>query len=280
MRFRKIKRLLRDLFDFSRNRIYTGDTSVCLKDPLAKMQHCRIKLDGDSRLNLKPGVRLDHVRIQIADGSCLTIAAGTILCDVDICIWNHSSVSIGERCDIRTVRMVVENGKAEIGSDNHMSPGEKAEMPCINVSHGSIFIEDHNNLKNTIWVRFGGVLHIGRFNCINEGTELRCDDSIRIGSFNMISYNCDIWDTNTHSRYTLEEKQEMFAGTFPKIGLEKVKPKTLPVVIGDGNWIGKYACILKGTRIGNNVSVGTRAIASNMDLEDGRTLVPEKSTVL
>ena len=280
MKFRRIKRLLRDLFDFSHNRIYTGDTAVCQKGAGAAMLQCNIKLNGDSRMILESGVKLDHVRIQIADGSSLTIAAGTVLGDVDICIWNHSSVRIGEQCDIRKVRMIVDDGNVIIGNHNYISSGEKAEMPCINISHGSLIVEDHNNLKNTSWIRFGGVLQIGRYNCINEGTELRCDEKICIGSFNMISYNCDIWDTNTHTRYSLEEKQEMFEKTFPIIGLETVKPKTNPVVIGDGNWIGKYACILKGTRIGNNVSIGTRAIASNMKLEDGHTLVPDKSIIL
>ena len=134
--------------------------------------------------------------------------------------------------------------------------------------------------QNAVWVRFSGVLSIGRYNCINAGSSIRCDESVQIGSFNMISYDCDIWDTNTHCFYTLEQKKKMFEKDFPFIGRERNKPKTSPVVIGDGNWIGKNACILKGSTLGNETVVGTRAIVSNMLVEDGAKVTPAKSEII
>ena len=96
----------------------------------------------------------------------------------------------------------------------------------------------------------------------------------------MISYNCDIWDTNTHSHLSLDEKKALFEKDFPTIGREKQRPKTSPVSIGNGNWIGKYACILKGVTIKDNVTVGTRAIVSNMHVEDGSVIVSPKGSVV
>ena len=226
------------------------------------------------------GVRLNRVRLQLDSGSIVTIEAGTVIEQSDICIWNRASLKVGERCNLYRRRFVINGGSVEIGNDNHLSNGDKEEMPCIDIAEGSFKCGDHNNIKGTAWVRFGGSLEIGRFNCINEGTELRCDESMRIGSYNMISYGCDIWDTNTHVKYTLEEKKASFERSFPNIGHETQKPDTKSVVIGDGNWIGKNACILKGTRIGNDSIVATRAIASNITLEDNQTLVPTKGTVI
>ena len=34
---------------------------------------------------------------------------------------------------------------------------------------------------NAAWVRFGGHLIIGRYNCINNGSEIRCDESVTVG---------------------------------------------------------------------------------------------------
>ena len=280
MRFRRIRRWARDFFDPHGNRIYAGDSSKCHISPEAKVVKCDITLNGGSQLIINEGVCLSHVRFQIDSGSIVTLGAGTEMEQSDICAWDHAEIRFGERCRLYKRRFVVEAGEVEIGSDNYLSNGDREETPCIDISRGTLICEDHNNIKGTAWIRFNGVLRIGKYNCINDETQIRCDESIQIGSYNMISYGCDIWDTNTHAKYTLEEKKALFEKSFPRIGYESQKPITKPVIIGDGNWIGKNACILKGTRIGNNAIIATRGIASNIVVEDNQTLIPSKGTVI
>ena len=262
MRFRKLRRWGRNLFDLRGNKIYKGDTSECKVSHGARLRKCRIKLNGGSKLIVEEGVCLDHVHFQIDSGSTVIIEAGTVMEQSDICIWDHSRIKIGEQCRIIKRRFVVEAGTVDIDCHNYLTDGDKGLMPCIDVSHGTF------------------ILRIGSYNCINDETQLRCDESLQIGSYNMVSYGCDIWDTNTHVKYTIEEKKSLFEKTFPRIGFESGKPDTKAVSIGNGNWIGKNACILKGTRLGDNTIVATRAIASNIILEDNQTLVPPKGSVL
>lgn len=228
---------------------------------------------------VEPGVCIRNSSFQIDSSSTVRVSAGTSLENVDVCVWNHSDLSIGKDCKVNGVGFVVSKGKVVLDDNNILSSGGKAEKAGFTIKDGSLSIGDHNQLQNSIWIRFGGSVSIGRFNCINAGSEIRCDESVRIGSYNMISYYCDIWDTNTHCFYPLEQKMEMFAKDFPNIGNERNKPLTKPVSIGDGNWIGKRVSILKGSILGDETLVGTRAIVSNCTVEKGQRVVPSKSEI-
>ena len=279
MNFGKFRRLARRLFDRTHNEIVLGKGSVCEIPSESDVSETKVSLHGRSRLIVEPGVRIRNASFQVDSGSTVRIESGTVLGDVDICVWKRSDLSIGKDCRLDHVRFVVEKGKVEIADNNVYSSGNRADMPVVTIANGTLAVGDHNNLQNSVWIRFGGTLSIGRYNCVNAGSSIRADESVRIGSYNMISYGCDIWDTNTHCFYTLEEKKEMFEKDFPAIGRERNKPQTKPVVIGDGNWIGKDACILKGSTLGNEVIVATKAIVSNMTIEDDAKVMPAKSEV-
>lgn len=276
MKFRKFKRFWFDLFDRSHNTVYVDENATCQITPSASMTESLVRINGESSLVVEGGATIRNTSFQIDTQSKVIVESGASLDNVNICVWNHSILVIGKDDRITRVNFVVEKGEVQIAHDNYISNGDKVDKPSVIVSDGTLVIGDHNNLKNSFWIRFGGIVSIGKYNCINEGSEIRCDESVAIGSYNMISYNCDIWDTNTHCDYSSEEKKEMYEKDFPKIGLERKKPKTKPIVIGDANWIGKYACLLKGSQIGNEVTIGTRAIVSNVSVEDGMTVVSPK----
>lgn len=276
MKFRKFKRFWFGLFDRSHNTVYVDENATCQITPSASMTESLVRINGESSLVVEGGATIRNTSFQIDTQSKVIVESGASLDNVNICVWNHSILVIGKDDRIARVNFVVEKGEVQIAHDNYISNGDKVDKPSVIVSDGTLVIGDHNNLKNSFWIRFGGTVSIGKYNCINEGSEIRCDESVAIGSYNMISYNCDIWDTNTHCDYSSEEKKEMYEKDFPKIGLERKKPKTKPIIIGDANWIGKYACLLKGSQIGNEVTIGTRAIVSNVSVEDGMTVVSPK----
>ena len=280
MRFRKIRRLLRDWTDFKHNKVFVSQGSVFTRSRSTDLRNTVIKMTGDSSLIIEDGAQVHDSTFILTEGSHIIIGRNAVIGQVNLCLWKNSKLTIGENCSVFCVNFSLGKGMVEIGEHNVLHRGNQSDKPQFSIADGTIEIEDHNNVKTSCWVRFGGRLHIGRYNCINEGSEIRCDESVRIGSYNMISYQCDIWDTNTHCSYSLEEKKQMFEQDFPRVGQEKSKPDTRPVVIGDGNWIGKRACILKGSCITDNVTVGTRAIVSNQVLNEGATFISEKGRII
>lgn len=271
--------MLGRLFDRSHNHIQMGEGSVSEIASEASVTSTTIRINGRSRLLIEAGACVTNSSFQIDSGSTVTIGAGTVLNDVDICVWKQSVLTFGKDCQANRFSFIVQKGRADISDHNIFTNVSGAGRIPVKVEDGSLSIGDHNRLQNSMWVRFGGQLTIGRYNCINNATDIRCDESIRIGSYNMISYRCDIWDTNTHSFYSLEEKKELFAKDFPNIGKERKKPDTKPVSLGDGNWVGKYSCILKGSVLGNEVIVATHSIVSNVTVEDGQKVIPARSEI-
>lgn len=97
-----------------------------------------------------------------------------------------------------------------------------------------------------------GMLELGSGFC-NSNLILRCTQKITIGDDVAISHNVTIMDSDAHEI------------------VGNVRPKTLPVKIGNHVWIGSGAKILKGVAIGNGSVVAAGAVV----VHD----VPEKCVV-
>lgn len=275
MKFRKLIRWYNRYISRSHNLIFYDYGCLYNKGNGAIVKNSNISINQNSSLCVSAKAIVNNVHFQVDKNSTVTILPGVHIENADICVWNHSSLILGTNSIVNGASFVVEKGNVCIGDENRVEAGMR-----VTVCDGAIEIMDHNVLSNTFWVRFGGRINIGSYNCINEGTNIRADESVSIGSYNMISYHCDIWDTNTHFRYSLEEKKINFVKNFPYIGNEHKKPTTNPVRIGDGVWLGKYACILKGTILNNQATVGTRTVISDTVIDTGKTVVSSKSRII
>jgi len=86
---------------------------------------------------------------------------------------------------------------------------------------------------------------------IGEGTELgdrsiiNVSESVYIGKYCSISWDCDINDSDFH-QIILPDKQQ--------------PPKTAPIVIEDNVWIGTRCLILKGVTIGHDSVVAAGSV--------------------
>lgn len=118
-------------------------------------------------------------------------------------------------------------------------------------------------------------MEIGSYTNINSGSEIRSDESVIIGSYNQISYDVNIWDTNTHTIYKSEKRSEITRKYFPYFGYEIEKPLTSPIVVGDNCWIGERSSIMKGTQIGDNVIVGYNTMLLNKIIESNKRVVQD-----
>jgi acetyltransferase-like isoleucine patch superfamily enzyme len=183
-----------------------------------------------------------------------------------IFVGKNGKLILGNNVKLNNLILTVNNGECII-QDYTIISGNNVGSPLnITLENGSLSIKHHCIIYADICIRFGGKCFINEYTGIMDRTEIRCDESVSIGSYNMISYECMIYDTNTHVTYTKDERRRMTEKDFPWIGKEFEKPLTAPVIIGNDCWIGKRAVVLKGCNIGNNVTVATNAVVTkNVD---------------
>lgn len=207
---------------------------------------------GNARIIIHEGVNIKNSHIITYPGTRLLIDKDAQLRNTKICLM-HGSLTIGR---------------------NSIICGTKYQPMIIDINNGDMHIGHHNRLTcRKVWVRFGGKLTIGDHTNINSGSEIRCDERVDIGSYNQISYNVRIWDTNTHTILPAEERRKITVEKFPCFGYEDKRPKTAPVIIGNDCWIGEYSAILKGSKIDDRCIVGFGTIIT------GKT-VPEDTTAI
>jgi acetyltransferase-like isoleucine patch superfamily enzyme len=205
-------------------------------------------------------------------GSSMSIPNNVKILNSRITVLNGGYLSIDDNCTIENVDMHI-SGKVIIGIHNIFS-GDKSTRTSITVGQGEFIIGSYNRLKCRIMVRFGGNLKIGNHNNINDRSEIRCDESVTIGDYNQISYDCTMWDTNTHNIYDDAKRRELTDKYYPIFGYEYERPKTKPIVVENDCWIGKDCSILKGVVLRSSCIIGYRATLSNCEINSGKVLVP------
>ena len=204
----------------------------------------------------------------------LSISPSASLHNVKIYVSPGAKLEIGEYVVINNTIICVEKGECVINDRCIIGPSNRNRTTQLIINNGKLFVEHHTKLSlERIWVRFGGLVKIGCYTNINADGEIRCDETVTIGSYNQISYGVRIWDTNTHSILSKEERRKVTETHYPYYGYESSKPKTSPVCIGDDCWIGEKASILKGTKLGDEIIVGYNCLLSGQE-------IPNKSVVV
>jgi acetyltransferase-like isoleucine patch superfamily enzyme len=103
-------------------------------------------------------------------------------------------------------------------------------------------------------------INIGDKVFIGKGTLIGSADSVTIGNNVLISFDCIIQDTDTHSLVAEERKDDVTAWMTGKKDWTNIKSK--PIVIESNAWIGARAIILKGVTIGRNAIVGAGSVVT------------------
>lgn len=258
----KIIRKIKKLLGIKPQMLFIDTSSRVEVSPSASIKNSRIELKGKSRLKIGDGVVIDGTYIVLEDSE-LIILSNVQISNVNLFAKSNSCINLSDSVQIDRYDWMLWQSVVTIDKNCVFNQGRNALRPYFNLSEGQLHILDHNVIRADFWIRFGGVVNVGQYNCINERTELRCDEQIRIGDFNMISYDCNIWDTNTHCIYSPSVRREKTISDFPVIGSESKRPKTKPVIIANDCWVGKGSVILKGSVLENEAIVATRAIVSN-----------------
>ena len=193
----------------------------------------------------------------------------------------NSDLNIGENCNVtfrsnsrveNTSFVATKGSTVDIGEDAIInSPVEP--LSSVSIENGTFVLHRRAHLMScSVLVRFGGVLSIGTYTGIAYGSELRCEEKLDIGSYGMISYGVNIYDTNTHS-VDWRERRARIEHCYPEGVWEVTKPATAPVSIGDDVWIGKEVTITKGARIGDRCIIGIRTVIGSGVIEDDSVVV-------
>lgn len=257
-----------------------ADTSAHIEvSASARILNSKIELKGKSKLIISDDVVIDSTYIVLEDSE-LTIASNVEMSNMNVFAKKDSNMFVSNSVKIDKYDWMLEKSVVTIGDNCILNQGRNALRPYFNISEGQLHISDHNVIRADFWIRFGGIVEVGQYNCINERTELRCDESIRIGDFNMISYDCNIWDTNTHCMYEPGTRRQKTIAEYPIIGGESECPKTTPIVIGSDCWVGKGAVILKGSELEDSVVVGTKAVVCNQFVHKNHKVIPNKAVEL
>lgn len=183
---------------------------------------------------------------------------------------NNSKIVIHENVKLENVSIFV-SGKGIVEISEHSIVSGFGRNITWNIDKGTFILGHHSRVSHDMWIRYGGIVNIGCYSCVNIGSEIRCDENIRIGSYSRISFNVNIWDTNTHCIYSAVERRALTESH--GIGYEYERPKTKPIIIGDDCWIGKNASILKGAIVGNKCIVGYGTTLINEYIADNTSVV-------
>lgn len=229
---------------------------------------------SNKKLPLKFKLQFVFCRIFIDKESDIDIGDNNKIRKAVIFINRNTTFSLGSNNKLNNF-ILRADGNINIGSWNIINKKNNVTI----LVNGGLLIKDSNRLNCTIWIRFNGILNVGSYNTFNEGTEIRCDENIYIGSFNQVSMSNRIWDTSTHRViHNIDEYKNYIKSRYPNWD-ECAKPKTGKTYIGDCNWIGE-AAFIKCSTIMNHSIIGTRTMIINKTVPDNSIAINKIDNVI
>jgi acetyltransferase-like isoleucine patch superfamily enzyme len=108
----------------------------------------------------------------------------------------------------------------------------------------------------------GGSISVGQNSFIGEGTRIWSAAGVSIGNNVLISYNCNIIDTNSHELDHLERAdgfRRLVSQGYPK---DQGSVDNAQITIGDYAWISFNSTILKGVKIGEGAIVAAGSVVT------------------
>ncbi|MEN9964950.1 MAG: hypothetical protein RL582_2045 [Bacteroidota bacterium] len=232
-----------------------------------------IDLKHDSEITIEKNVRLIKSRFYVHSSNC-KIESETKIIDSIVYIEN-SRIHLGKSTQLNNIQFSLYN-QSEFKCGNHvLLDGSKHSRAGFyaydskiswgnNVNHYA-----HSQCNQGSWIAGDNIF-------INWGTQIRCDCRISMGSNILISYDCILFDTNTHSLDFLDRRKEIQQGypnTSKQFPEDKIRIKKKPILIGDDVWIGTRSFVFKGSELGNGVIVGAGSVVSGLIAKDGSKVV-------
>ena len=236
----------------------------------------KILLKGDSSILVKGDADFS--------GSIITLINSNMSCNSVICnntkiLLNASKIIFQDYLNFKNSNFHIDNSTIE--GANHfrvhhfnfeliksiftagsyfMCDGQANLAGKLVLTKATFSCKDNCRIQCMVNVHNGDLI-LGNNCFINSGTKVNCQMLIQIGNYVMISYDCILFDNNSHSLYFLARREEIDAG-FPngtKPQSEHSKTSMAPIIIEDDVWIGVKSMVFKGVTIGERavIAAGT-----------------------
>jgi len=239
----------------------------------------KISVHPSSSFTVSKDAKLVRGNIVVGRNSIVTIESGAVI-DSDVTIGDNCSVVFGKNSRLLQTEFSVTNGSTVNLDEGAIINSPVSPQSSVTIDNGTFHLHQRAHVMSTsVLVRFGGSLSIGRYTGIAYDSEIRCEQQVDIGAYNMISYRVCIYDTNTHST-DWSERRKRIEHCYPEGVWEETKPATNPVFIGDDVWIGKEVTITKGARIGNRCIIGIRTTLGAETVDDDSIVVAGKPRII
>jgi len=229
-----------------------------------------IVFDAKSKVIIQGDCKLNRTVIQL-QGSDLILGDGTAATNARIVLID-SKMEVGKKSQFENALVYLTIQSSLQADDYFHCKGKGLDRLPIYAAGARLKFADNVNVKAELYCQHS-TFSCGSTVFLNEGTQIRCHKGITLGSNIMVSYDCLIFDTNTHSLSAADRRKE-FSDGYPNNAVQnkesRDKVKTAPVQIGNDVWIGTRAIILKGTILGNEVIVGAASVISGMQVPDGK----------
>jgi acetyltransferase-like isoleucine patch superfamily enzyme len=127
-----------------------------------------------------------------------------------------------------------------------------------------VLIGENSIIRCEIFVfPHSGVVRIGGWCYIGEGTKIWSSKSISIGDRVLISHGVNIHDTNGHSISSSLRHQHFVDICTKGHPVDAKSIQAAEINIGDDAWIGFGSTILKGVTIGKGAIIGAGSVVTN-----------------
>lgn len=136
-----------------------------------------------------------------------------------------------------------------------------ANSNCRADRTGCIKIGKNCEVLGSLLSMENGKIEIGNYTEIRASSFVGSVESIKIGSYVIISNNVRIFDNNNHPTEP-ETRKEMCKNGFYGEAWRWTHSEHKPVIIEDNVWIGEKSTILKGVTIGEGAVIGCNSVVT------------------
>ncbi|HTB53346.1 MAG TPA: acyltransferase [Ferruginibacter sp.] len=129
--------------------------------------------------------------------------------------------------------------------------------------HTNISIGNNCCIRGTIMIyKATSKVIIGDNVYIGPGTLIECVDEVTIGNDVMISLNCNIIDTNSHSLHSADRKNDTIDWQKGLAYKNWDVVETKKITIGNSCWIGLRSIIMKGVFLSEGTIVASGSVVT------------------